>query len=58
MSNEDRAAAVEHFLLQEAVGAGVVKEIKITSPKKPQQMGKNPCTMVYRDLQGGQTGNG
>jgi hypothetical protein len=40
MSNEDRAAAVEHFLLQEAVGAGVVKEIKITSPKNPNKWGK------------------
>jgi hypothetical protein len=39
-NNEDRAAAVEQFLLQEAVGAGVVKEIKITQPKNPNKWGK------------------
>ena len=39
-SNEERAAAVESFLLKEAVSAGVVKEIKITSPKNPNKWGK------------------
>lgn len=40
MSNEERAAAVERFLLKEAVSAGVVREIKITSPKNPNKWGK------------------
>ena len=40
MSNDERATAVEEFLLQEAVSAGVVKEIKITVPKNPNKWGK------------------
>jgi hypothetical protein len=40
ISNDDRAAAVENFILQEAVNAGVVKEIVITSPKNPNKWGK------------------
>ena len=40
MSNDERADAVETFLLQEAVGAGVVKEIKLTIPKNPNKWGK------------------
>ena len=39
-SNEDRAAAVETFLLQEAVTAGVVREITISVPKNPNKWGK------------------
>jgi hypothetical protein len=39
-NNDERAAAVESFLLKEAVGAGVVREIKITSPKNPNKWGK------------------
>ena len=40
ISNDERAAAVESFLLQEAVSAGVVKEIKITVPRNPNKWGK------------------
>ncbi len=40
MENDARAAAVEAFILQEAVTAGVVKEIKITAPKNPNKWGK------------------
>jgi hypothetical protein len=40
MSNEERAAAVENFILQEAINAGVVKEIVIRSPKNPNKWGK------------------
>jgi hypothetical protein len=40
ISNDDRAAAVESFILQEAIKAGVVKEIIITSPKNPNKWGK------------------
>jgi hypothetical protein len=39
-SNEERAAAVENFLLQEAVAAGVVKKIQITAPRNPNKWGK------------------
>ena len=39
-SNDDRAAAVERFLLHEAVGAGVVREIKISSSRNPNKWGK------------------
>ena len=39
-SNTERATAVENFLLSEAVTAGVVKEITITSPKNPNKWGK------------------
>jgi hypothetical protein len=35
LSNDERAIAVEKILLQEAVSAGVVNEIKITVPKNP-----------------------
>jgi hypothetical protein len=31
---------VENFILQEAVGAGVVKEIKVTTPRNPNKWGK------------------
>ena len=40
ISNEERAAAVESFLLQEAVSAGVVKEIVLTVPRNPNKWGK------------------
>jgi hypothetical protein len=40
MGNDERAAAVEALLLQEAVRAQVVKEIKITAPKNPNKWGK------------------
>ena len=56
-SNEERAAAVESFLLKEAVRAGVVKEIKITSPKNPNKWGKTlapwfteKCREAKRDM--------
>jgi hypothetical protein len=40
MKNEDRAVAVEEFILHEAVNAGVVKKIKITIPRNPNKWGK------------------
>jgi hypothetical protein len=40
ISNAERAASVESFFLQEAVTAGVVKEIVLTSPKNPNKWGK------------------
>ena len=40
MDNGARAAAVETFILYEAVTAGVVKAIKITAPKNPNKWGK------------------
>jgi hypothetical protein len=39
-SNDLRAAAVEEYILQQAVKAQVVKEIKITIPKNPNKWGK------------------
>jgi hypothetical protein len=40
MTNTERAAAVETFLLEEAVEAGVVKRIQITTPRNPNKWGK------------------
>ncbi len=40
MDNTDRASAVEHFIIEEAVKAGVVREITITTPKNPNKWGK------------------
>jgi hypothetical protein len=39
-NNETRAAAVEQYILTQAVQAGVVKEITITQPKNPNKWGK------------------
>jgi hypothetical protein len=39
-SNEARATAVEHYILQQGVAAGVVKEITITQPRNPNKWGK------------------
>jgi hypothetical protein len=39
-SNEDRAAAVEEFILEAATTAGVVKKITLTRPKNPNKWGK------------------
>jgi hypothetical protein len=39
-NNETRAAAVEQYILAQAVQAGVVKEITITQPKNPNKWGK------------------
>ena len=49
ISNDDRANAVESFLLQEAVSAGVVKEIKITVPRNPNKWGKT-LTPWYNEM--------
>jgi hypothetical protein len=38
--NEERAAAVESFILEEAVSVGVVKEINLTVPRNPNKWGK------------------
>jgi hypothetical protein len=38
--NDDRAAAVEEFILQQATTAGVVKKIITTHPKNPNKWGK------------------
>jgi hypothetical protein len=40
MNNEDRASAVEKFILREAIQAGVVKEIQIMVPRNPNKWGK------------------
>jgi hypothetical protein len=40
ISNDERAESVENFILQEAVNAGVVKEIILTSPTNPNKWGK------------------
>jgi uncharacterized membrane protein len=57
LSNDERAAQVEEFLLQEAISAGVVKEIKITVPKNPNKWGKtlapwytDTCRAAKRDM--------
>jgi hypothetical protein len=39
-SNDDRAAAVEKYILNKAVEMGVVKEIKFTPPRNPNKWGK------------------
>jgi hypothetical protein len=56
-SNEERAIAVEQYILQEAVKAGVVKEIRLTSPKNPNKWGKTlapwfteECREAKRDM--------
>ena len=40
MTNEERAAAVEDYILTQATAAGVVKKIEITTPKNPNKWGK------------------
>ena len=39
-TNEDRAAAVEEYILQQATTAGVVKKIVLTCPKNPNKWNK------------------
>ena len=39
-SNDDRAAAVEKYILNKAVETGVVKEFKFTQPRNPNKWGK------------------
>lgn len=39
-TNDDRAARVEQFILNEAVLAGVVRRVEITHPKNPNKWGK------------------
>ena len=39
-SNEQRAEAMEKYILEQAVQAQVVKEVKITTPKNPNKWGK------------------
>jgi hypothetical protein len=39
-NNEDRAAAVEEFILDAATTAGVVRKITLTRPKNPNKWGK------------------
>jgi hypothetical protein len=48
---------VEEFLLQEAISAGVVREIKVTVPKNPNKWGKtlapwytDTCRAAKRDM--------
>jgi hypothetical protein len=57
LSNDERAEAVEEFLLQEAISAGVVKEIKVTVPRNPNKWGKTlapwyteTCRAAKRDM--------
>ena len=40
VTNDDRAARVECFLLRHAVQAGVVKKVEITVPRNPNKWGK------------------
>ena len=40
LSNDDRAAAVEQYILEQAIKAKVVKQIKITQPRNPNKWGK------------------
>ena len=40
MDNDVRAAAVEKYILEQAVTAGVVKHIVIKKPKNPNKWGK------------------
>jgi hypothetical protein len=39
-NNDTRAAAVEQYMIREALEAGVIKEIKIQQPKNPNKWGK------------------
>ncbi len=39
-TNDERAAAVEEYILNQAITAKVVKEIKIMTPKNPNKWGK------------------
>lgn len=39
-NNDERAAAVEKYILERALEAGVVQEIKITQPRNPNKWGK------------------
>jgi hypothetical protein len=39
-NNDERAAAVEEYILKEAVAAGVVKKIEIKAPRNPNKWGK------------------
>ena len=39
-TNDERAAAVEDYILHQAIAAKVVKEIKMTTPKNPNKWGK------------------
>ena len=38
--NNERVAAVEEYILKEAMEAGVVREIRISHPKNPNKWGK------------------
>jgi hypothetical protein len=56
-SNEDRAAAVEKLVLEQAIEAGVVKKIQITQPRNPNKWGKtlapwfnDTCREAKREL--------
>ena len=40
MTNAQRASAVEKYILEQAVQAGVVKRITITTPRNPNKWGK------------------
>jgi hypothetical protein len=40
MTNEVRATAVEKFILEQAIQAGVVKRTTFTTPRNPNKWGK------------------
>lgn len=40
LPNEERAVAVENFLLHAAVTAGVVKKVELRAPRNPNKWGK------------------
>ena len=48
-SNEERAAAVENYILQQGIAAGVVKEITITQPRNPNKWGKTLALWFTED---------
>jgi hypothetical protein len=57
LTNDARAAAVEKYILQQAVEAKVVKEIKISRPRNPNKWGKSlapwytdACRKARQDL--------
>ena len=57
LNNEDRAAAVEKLVLEHAIEAGTVKQVKITPPRNPNSCGKtlapwfnDTCREAKREL--------
>jgi hypothetical protein len=49
LTNDNRAAAVEQYILQKAIEAKVVKEIKISQPRNPNKWGKSLAPWYTED---------